>query len=178
MSQLKEPNKVKLFINLIYTPDSAIEELMLKLEERLSKVDFISNEIAFDHSQYYQSEMGGGLLRKLFTFENLIKRTDIIGIKAFTNKLEEVFSYEGNRTINIDPGYIAQEHVILATGKGYSHRPYLGNGVYADLTLIYKKDEYHTLQWTYPDYGNKEMRDLVKSLREKYVSQLAKEPRI
>lgn len=175
MGQLTEPNKVKLFIHLIYKPDSAIEELVVKLEHRLSKVDFISDGTSFSHSKYYEEEMGEGLLRKLFTFENLIERTDIVEIKAFTNKLEEVFSYEGNRTINIDPGYIAQEHLILATGKGYSHRPYLGKGVYADLTLIYMKDEYHTLEWTYPDYGNKEMRELFKSLRGKYVSQLAKE---
>ena len=96
-------------------------------------------------------------------------------IKIFTNSLEEVFSYGGNRTINVDPGYIAQEHLILATGKGFSHRPYLGKGVYADLTLIYKANEYRTLEWTYPDYGNKEMRTLFKALRAEYVKQLEKE---
>ena len=89
--------------------------------------------------------------------------------------MEKVFSYGGNRTINIDPGYIAQEHLILATGKGYSHRPYLGKGVYADLTLEYMGNEYQTLKWTYPDYGKKEMRKLIKELREKYVRQLNKE---
>jgi len=178
MSRLNEPNKVKLFMGLIYQPDSAIKELTLKLEGKFSEIDFKSTEIPFNHSSYYTKEMGEGLLRKLITFEKLIKRTEIVEIKAFTNKLEEVFSYEGNRTINIDPGYIAQEHLILATGKGYSHRPYLGSGVYADLTLIYKGNEYRTLEWTYPDYGNKEMRTLFKDLRKQYGKQLQRESEI
>lgn len=175
MSQLIEPSKVKLFMGLIYQPNSELKELTDKLEKELGKIDFESEEIKFDHSSYYTKEMGDGLLRKLITFEQLIKRTDIARIKAFTNNLEEVFSYEGKRTINIDPGYIAQEHLILATGKGYSHRPYLGSGVYADLTLIYKGNEYRTLEWTYPDYGNLEIRTLFKDLRKRYVKQLQKE---
>lgn len=175
MSKLKEPNKVKLFTGLIYKPGSAMNDLILKLEEKLGKTEFVSEEIPFEHSTYYYKEMGGGLKRQLLTFRALIKRTDIVEIKTFTNSLEEVFSYEGKRTINIDPGYIAQEHLILATGKGFSHRPYLGNRVYADLTLIYKANEYRTLEWTYPDYGNKEMRTLFKALRAGYVKQLEKE---
>lgn len=178
MSKLNEPSKVKLFMGLIYQPLSDMEELTVKLQEELGEIDFNSEEIKFDHSSYYTKEMGEGLLRKLLTFKELIKRTDIVRIKAFTNKLEEVFSCEGKRTINIDPGYIAQEHLILATGKGYSHRPYIGSGVYADLTLIYKDNEYRKLEWTYPDYGNLEMRALFKDLRKLYVKQLQKESHI
>lgn len=175
MSQLKEPSLVKLFMGLIYKPQAPLEKFMNKVQEKLSLIDFKTKEIPFDHSSYYQKEMGEGLIRKLVTFRKLIRREDIVEIKAFTNKLEGVFSYEESRTINIDPGYIAQEHLILATGKGYSHRPYLGAGVYADLTLVYIKDEYRTLDWTYPDYGNIEMRNLFKELRRQYVSQMAEE---
>ena len=114
----------------------------------------------------------------MITLNKVIRGLPFLFVKTFTNKLEEFFSYEGNRTINIDPGYIAQEHLILATGKGYSHRPYLGSGVYADLTLKYVKDEYRTLEWTYPDYGKEEMRVLFKDLRNQYVNQLKKESSI
>ena len=175
MSKLKEPPPVKLFMGLIYAPESFTKDLVEKLEKKLGQIDFETNEIPFDHSSYYSEEMGDRLLRKLITFKKLIKRDDIVDIKTFTNNLEEVFSYEGKRTVNIDPGYIAQEHLILATGKGYSHRPYLGNGVYADLTLIYIKDEYRCLDWTYPDYGTTEARKLFKDLRKTYVKQLTEE---
>ncbi|MGB3364783.1 MAG: DUF4416 family protein, partial [Thermodesulfobacteriota bacterium] len=76
MSQLNEPNKVKLFMGLIYQPSSAMKELAIKLKEKLSEIDFESTEIPFNHSSYYTKEMGEGLLRKLITFEKLIKRTD------------------------------------------------------------------------------------------------------
>jgi len=178
MSRLQEPSAVRLFMGLIYKPDSSIADLIEMLEEKLGAINFVSEGSPFNHSSYYEKEMGEGLIRKILTFEKLIRRTEIIQIKTFTNNMEKVFSYEGNRTINIDPGYIAQEHLILATGKGYSHRPYLGSGVYAELTLIYVNDEYRTLGWTYPDYGSEEMRVLFKDLRNQYVSQLKKESNI
>lgn len=178
MSTLKEPPPVKLFMGLIYGPKARETDVLEKLRGKLGPVDFESEALAFDHSSYYRDEMGDGLLRKHITFQKLIRRDHIVEIKTFTNKLEEVFSYEGSRTVNIDPGYIAQEHVILATGKGFSHRPYLGKGVYADLTLRYIKDEYTVLEWTYPDYGGKEFRDLFRELRKLYVSQMAEESNI
>lgn len=175
MSKLREPPPVKLITGIIYTPDSKLEQCMKSLAEHLGETDFTSEAFPFDLTPYYEEEMGPGLKRKIVTFKKLIKREDIVKVKIFTNNLERVFSYENKRTINIDPGYLAQEHLILATGKGYSHRPYLGGGVYADLTLIYVHDEYRALEWTYPDYGSEEMRALFKRLRNEYISQLKEE---
>ena len=74
-------------------------------------------------------------------------------IKLTTNRLEEQWATpEGNRRINIDPGYLCLQHVVLATTKGYTHRPYLRDGIYADLTLIYRDKSFQPLEWTYPDY--------------------------
>jgi len=70
--------------------------------------------------------------------------------------------------VNIDPGYIALEHVILATTKGYAHRIYLKNGIYADLTLIYRDGTYRPLDWTYPDYAEKDTISLFNRWRDYY----------
>jgi hypothetical protein len=172
MSHLLEPPPVKLFTGVIYGPSSHLDECVRSLKEGIGEIEFMSPEMPFDFTGYYEGEMGPGLRRVIITFKELINREEIVGIKIFTNKLEKVFSYENKRTVNIDPGYIAQEHVILATGKGYSHRPYLGRGVYADLTLIYTKDDYKKLDWTYPDYGSAGMAELFRRLRRDYVSQL------
>ena len=172
MSLLQDPKPVKLFAGLIYRTSSRIEECIGKLGEGIGEIEFRSGEMPFDGTRYYEEEMGPALRRAVITFRDLVKREDIVEIKIFTNNMEKVFSYESKRTINIDPGYIAQEHVILATGKGYSHRPYLGRGVYADLTLIYVRDEFRTLEWTYPDYGSAQMRELFGKLRHDYTGQL------
>ena len=175
MSCFQEPPPVKLFTSLIHGHASPLDECIRSLEEGIGEIEFSSGALPFGYTGYYEEEMGTGLKRTILTYRKLIRRDEIVELKIFTNKLEKVFSFEDKRTINIDPGYIAQEHVILATGKGFSHRPYLGRGVYADLTLMYVKDEFRTLEWTYPDYGSIEMRELFRDLRHKYAVQLKEE---
>ena len=74
--------------------------------------------------------------------------------------------------MNIDPGYLAKAHLVLATGKGYSHRPYLREGIYADLTLIYRNKAFQLLPWTYPDDASGDMIAMLTRIREKYILQL------
>jgi hypothetical protein len=175
MSELIEPRRVKLFTGLICGEDAPIRECIRKLEGEFGEIDFISGRFPFNFTPYYEKEMGNELWREIICFKNLIRRDELVGIKVFTNKLEKDFSQEGKRKINIDPGYISGEHLILATGKGYYHRPYLGKGVYADLTLVYKNKEFQPLEWTYPDYRSQEMRNLFRELRGKYMLELARE---
>jgi hypothetical protein len=66
---------------------------------------------------------------------------------------------------------MSQAHLILATGKGYSHRPYLRDGIYADLTLIYSGKSFQSLPWTYPDYGEKPAIEMFNRIRAKYLMQ-------
>jgi len=175
MSELLEPRPVKLFIGLIYSENAPIDECIQKLVETLGEIDFMSEEFPFNFTSYYEEEMGNKLSRKIISFRKLIKRDELVNVKIFTNQVEKIFAIGGKRRINIDPGYIALEHLILSSGKGYYHRPYLGRGVYADLTLVYKNKEFHTLEWTYPDYRTEEMRRLFKKIREKYIIDLEKE---
>lgn len=175
MSELRKPPPVKLFIGLIYGENAPVEECIEKLRERFGEMDFISEGLRFDYTSYYEKEMGKDLSRKILSFRKLIERDELADIKVFTTDLEKRLSINGKRTINIDPGYIAHEHLILATGKGYYHRPYLGKGVYADLTLVYRNKGFQILEWTYPDYGSEDLRRLFKWLREKYTLDLGKE---
>ena len=64
------------------------------------------------------------------------------------------------------------ERLILATGKNYTHRIYLGQGIYADLTLIYQRGTFQPLEWTYRDYSDPEMIDCFNRLREGYKNQI------
>ena len=54
-------------------------------------------------------------------------------------RLKKGFLDHNLRKVNIDPGYLLSSRFILATGKEYSHRIYIGKKVYADLTLMYTK---------------------------------------
>jgi hypothetical protein len=94
------------------------------------------------------------------------------GIKLAANEIEDKFTARQRRSVNIDPGYLSQAHLILATGKGYSHRPYLRDGIYADLTLIYQNRQFCSLPWTYPDYADEKQLEIFGKIRARYLIQL------
>jgi hypothetical protein len=169
MGKITEPRPVKLLMSLITADDRLVSEVVDALAKRYGKVDFASEALPFDFTSYYAPEMGAGLFRRLVTFAPLIPRESLVRIKGETNELEAAFAVDGKRRINIDPGYISAEHLILATTKGYTHRPYLGHGIYADLTLIFRSGEFHPLEWTYPDYASHEIRHILAEIRRRYL---------
>lgn len=177
MSKPKEPHLVKLIIGLI-TPDNGganriTKPVLKKMEDRFGAIDILSERLDFSHTDYYKDEMGERLFRKIASFEKLIKPDLLPDIKLFTNSIEDEYLKEdGNRIINIDPGYISMEKMVLASCKNFSHRIYLINGVYADLTLIYKDGGFQPLEWTFPDYTATIMIRLLKEIRQRYAQQL------
>ena len=72
-----------------------------------------------------------------------------------------------NRRVNIDPGYITPAKLVLATTKDYSHRIYLGKGIYAEVTLIYSQKKYRILDWTYPDFRQEKYLAYFEEIRVK-----------
>ena len=86
-------------------------------------------------------------------FQDLVEQIALAEIKRHTNSIEQTYALEGKRQLNLDPGYLLYERFVLASGKNFTHRVYIGNMIYADLTLIYQKGAFQTLPWTYPDYA-------------------------
>ncbi len=60
---------------------------------------------------------------------------------------------------------MAKEQVLLATGKPYSHRIYLSDGVFAELVYYFKEKSFHKVSWTYPDYQHEEKIKFFNSIR-------------
>ncbi len=172
MSKPREPDPVKLFVSVIAVDRGRMAEVIGELAGAFGQPDFVSEVLPFEYTDYYTAEMGTGLVRRFVTFERLIRPEELPAVKLCTNALEERFSEGGARRVNIDPGYVARQHFILATGKGYSHRPYIGRGIYADLTLEYRRETYRPFEWTYPDYRAPETLEMLNGLRKRYVIQL------
>jgi hypothetical protein len=116
--------------------------------------------------------MGPGLGRLLVAFLHLADPAQLAQWKVFTNGIEERLSLDGRRLVNLDPGYLTRERLVLATGKNFSHRLYLGCGIYGDLTLIYAQGTFQPLAWTYPDYARGPLPELLLLVRKKYLWQL------
>jgi len=172
MSLPKAPKPAKLVIGLFMKEKHLIEKITAELIKALGSIDMVSPWFLFDYTDYYESEMNAPLFRRMLTFRELIKQSSLADIKNLTNRIESNYSREEKRLVNIDPGYMLKERFVLATGKNFAHRIYIGKKIYADLTLIYTKGEFKKLPWTYPDYSDKNMLSFLMQVRKKYVADL------
>jgi len=148
------------------------EPLAVELSAGFGSVDMVSSWMPFDYTSYYEPEMGTPLFRRLLTYKKLINQEELPEIKLATNHLELSVAQSGSRRVNIDPGYLLYERFVLASGKNFSHRIYIGSGIYADLTLIYQRGGFKKLPWTYPDYADKPMLEFLTRIRHKYTVDL------
>lgn len=174
MGTAKTPLSVKLIMAIFTNQPQFFPEIEAELEKEYGKIDFGSPIFDFDYTDYYSEEMGRGLKKKFISFKNLVKLEQISSIKIFTNALEKRYSRENKRTINVDPGYISNAQLVLASTKNYYHRIYLGQGIYAEVTLFFKGGTFQPLQWTYPDYKAESSIGIFNKIREIYREQLAK----
>ncbi|MCP5055044.1 MAG: DUF4416 family protein [bacterium] len=161
--------KVRFFSGFIYRDRDIYREFKEKLEYRLSPIDMVSDEFTFQFTSYYNDEMGTPLFRQFVSFRELISPEELPITKRFTNRLEIESSESGKRRVNIDPGYISDANVILATTKNHYHRVPLAQGIYAHIEyLIKKKNTLTTLEWTYPDFKSQEYMDFFNRLMQQY----------
>jgi hypothetical protein len=174
MSTPQAPKPAKLVIGLFMPEKPLFSELAKNLVKAFGPADLISPWFPFDCTDYYDAEMGSPLFRRMLAFEQLIEQDRLAEIKCMTNDLEKRYSTAGKRSVNIDPGYLLHERFVLATGKNFAHRIYLTKGIYADLTLIYRKGGFQKLPWTYPDYADSKMWAFLKRVRSKYAEDLKK----
>ena len=168
MSQPQSPQPAKLVIGIFLKEKELIYSLGQSLVMLFGAIDMVSPWFDFKFTNYYAREMGEPLFRRIFSFKNLIEQRDLAHIKVQTNQLEHTFKRKGRRRINIDPGYLLHERFVLATGKNFTHRIYLKEGIYADLTLIYQKGGFRSLPWTYPDYAHTDLQCCLKQVRMRY----------
>ncbi|MEW6352560.1 MAG: DUF4416 family protein [Thermodesulfobacteriota bacterium] len=172
MSVPKIPLPARVLVSLL-TPrkdlaDQALPELIGELGPLREEI----GPIEFGFTTYYEKEMGPGIRRWLWIFEQLVDRERLFHIKCLTNRLEQLYTIEGRRQFNLDPGLLSLENLVLATGKNRANRIYLRDGIFADLTLMYVAGRYRPLEWTYPDYADARLLEILNRLREGYKCQL------
>lgn len=172
MSTPQEPRKVKLISSLFSPEEALIDKVIQEMEGHFGPVDWVSGNLFFDRTRYYENEMGWPLHRRFISFFKLIRPDSIVDIKQITNELEKEYLVNKKRKINVDPGYISLERLVLATGKNYIHRIYLEKGIYADLTLIFHDGTFKPLAWTYPDYADEKVIGFFNMVRSGYLQHL------
>ncbi len=176
MTQPREPQPVKFFLGLIYSPLVSLWDLERDLQREFDFIDQKSPVLDFVHfTDYYVEEMGPLLYRTWWSLHRLWPPESLAEFKLTANRLEEKYQSEvqgPGRVVNIDPGYLNESRLVLASCKDFSHRIYLDKGVFAEVTMIYKEDGFKPLEWTYPDYRCPEALNFFAGIRDDYRKQL------
>jgi hypothetical protein len=177
VGQIRTPRPVKLFVGMLVARTDLFEIAQQETAAKFGAIDAVSDVMPFDFTDYYADEMGPNLLRKFVGFDRLINPKELASAKLFTNELEEKISEQfgnGRRIVNLDPGYVSLSKLVLASTKDYSHRIYLGDGIFGEVTLHFSNSRFNPWPWTYPDYKTEAYRRFFESLRGQYVETLRK----
>lgn len=175
MGVTKQHKLVKLIVGMISNDPALLLKVEAVLQRAFGPIDFRTSLLDFAYTNYYEPEMGGNLKRQVVSFRRLINPDDLPKIKLYTNKLESKFSISKktpSRRINIDPGYLTEAKLILATTKDHQHRIYLNRGIYAEVTLRFVDKTYLPWEWTYRDYQSKEYIDIFNEIRKIYMQRI------
>jgi hypothetical protein len=115
-----------------------------------------SPPMSFEAGGYYHDEMGDELSKVMVATEIPCGPECLAQWKIETNQWEleamKVFPGDPIRPLNLDPGYITQAKLVLATVKDRDHRIYLHDGIFGEITLSYVAGQWVWHRWTYPDY--------------------------
>ncbi len=172
MGSAEVPLKVKLFMAVLYRPGFDPQRLFNTLKSEFGPFECLFGPIPFVFSDYYGDEMGSGLLKSYGVFEGLMDRGALPKIKVTTNGLEREYLEQGKRIVNLDPGYIARDKLVLATTKDFYHRLYLSDGIFGEVTLHFRKGVFRHFSWTYPDYKDEAFLAFLTKARAKFMREL------
>jgi hypothetical protein len=177
MGDIRSPKPVKLFAGLLAGSESMLGEARARLEREFGPVDLLSPAWPFTATEYYRDELGETVLRQFVLFENLVDPACLPDVKIRTNEMELDIGGRhrrptGQRPVNIDPGYLTLSQLVLATTKDYSHRLYLRDGIYAEVTLRYHARRWEPLPWTYADYAADTYHEFFETARSRLKQQL------
>ncbi len=165
-----EPDPAALVAGITFGSRDVFRAALEMLTGAYGPVEFSSPEFAFDMTVYYEQEMGPGLTKQFICFRDPMLPEELPGVKLGTNTVEIRLAGRENgeirRRVNIDPGYVTLAKLVLASTKDYSHRIYIGRGIYAETTLRYAGKEFVPIDTTYADYRTPLALDFFNAARD------------
>ncbi|RKX30071.1 MAG: hypothetical protein DRP47_00075 [Candidatus Zixiibacteriota bacterium] len=172
MVRIQKPPPGRLVVSIIYSSIDALADSLRVIEHKFSKVECETIEIPCSSQERYREEMGDNLQRRFFSFEQPVACDTLPMIKATCYKIETMFSDCVRdyyfRTVNIDPGILTPDKLVMASHREYNYRLYLGSGVFAQIELIHSQGQFKRLPWTNLDYCHDEAMDLFYRVRDSF----------
>lgn len=176
MWDINQPSGVKLICGILAANTDCCQKAVDRLNELYGKVDLASEIWQFTQTDYYIEETGDSMVRHFISFEQLIDPGDIADIKHKTNEIEKELAVELSmylpRPVNLDPGYIEPSKLVLASTKNFAHRIYIGNNMYAEVTLSFHRGAWRSYPFTFPDFRDDRYHGFLSEVRLRLIEQL------
>lgn len=171
MGSIHPPQPVLRLIAIVSRHDIALAWARERIEATWGPHALVSEAFTFDDTDYYESEMGTGLKKQFVVSASRMDPGTLPDVKRVTNDWEveyaQLAGHAEPRPLNLDPGYIAESKLVLASTKNHSHRIYLARGIFAEITLGYSRSAGWTkMPWTYPDYQRADFQQFFTACRE------------
>jgi hypothetical protein len=170
MGDIREHSRVLLIVAAFSRHGESLDWARDRVISEWGKLALESDRFAFDFTSFYEREMGTALEKCFFACEQLLDPGELPAIKRVTNQWEEEHAHSADhleaRPLNLDPGYISEAKLVLASTKDRDHRIYLSQGIFAEGTLYFYKGQWATRPWTYPDYQSAEYKEFFTRCRE------------
>ena len=173
------PDPVKLIVGILAADETCLAAALDVITDRFGSMDRVSEVWPFTQTDYYNQEMGTAILRQFVTVDRLMDPGDLAQVKHTTNEIEQELSrtlqHTYSRPVNLDPGYIEPSKLVLASTKNFSHRIYIGDRMYAEVTLVVDRGQWSPMRYTFPDYRQPSYWAFFEQVRLRLKEQLKKQ---
>ena len=159
-------------IGVLYHPNLSLDSVLHQIEKKLGEIDYQGPAVLFNHSLYYEKEMGKNLKKKFISIQKLWPADQLYATKLLTGEIEQFLSINHQRQVNLDPGGLSLHNLMLLSTKNFSHRIPLQKGIYAELSLLYQENEWKKLPWSYPDFNDITHLTVLSEIRTLYKKQI------
>jgi hypothetical protein len=141
-----------------------------RAERQWGPTALVSEPFPFWQTDYYAATMGTGLQKVFWAFHRPFDPALLADAKRIAGEWEadcvREFDFAEPRPLNLDPGYLSEAKLVLASTKDHWHRVYLRDGIFAEVTLHFQDRDWRSHPWTYPDYRQPEYHEFFSRCRQ------------
>ncbi|MDG2381210.1 MAG: DUF4416 family protein [Pirellulaceae bacterium] len=170
MAEIRSARPVVMLIAVCSRYEQALDWAAQRAETEFGPIELRSPAFEFNQTEYYQASMGAGLKKQFLALRRLIDPGQLRHVKRSSNGWEIEYAKQTDwpeeRPLNLDPGYVSEAKLVLASTKDHSHRIYLDDGIYAEVTLHYRGGRWQKSAWTYPDYQQADFQEFFLRCRD------------
>jgi hypothetical protein len=146
---------------VMYSSEELLDKSKTDLVKKYGPIKIESPVYDFSFTNYYEPEMGKNLKKKFLIFEKEVSKEEMADVKFFITEIEKKYSNDTGRTVNIDPGYLSETELQLATFKEKSFKEKIHDKVWVHKVLEFDGDTIKQFFHTFADYRDKKNQEFI-----------------